>query len=383
MGEGRSTLSRGQWALLVFAAVSASLLFVLVTGIGPDLPGPRLRETLGLADPVRYEPCKLDRGEERTPASPRPARGRWRTEAPLPLPRDELGATALGGDVYLTNGHELGDDGMILSTGIVQRFDPRSGKYDRLPETPIPLDHAVAAAYRDRLFIAGGYSEGVPSDRLFSYSPAERRWDELAPMDVSRASPAGAVTGGRLYVAGGIPKDAETEEPVNSVEAYDFETGSWSEVPAMPTPRHHHAATTLDGRLYVAGGRNPESFSLDAFERFDPRTEAWEELPGIPTGVGGPAAVAHGGEVIVIGGGDDEEADGLQPWVTGAVWAFEPERQGWRRLPDLRVPRHGFSATVLGDRIYAFGGAPCSGYGRTEVTESLSTAVITGPVKRR
>ena len=76
-------------------------------------------------------------------------------------------------------------------------------------------------------------------------------------------------------------------------------------------------------------------------------------------------------EVVVTGGGDDLGTDGVDPWVTGAVWSFEPATQSWRRLANLIQPRHGHAAAVAQGRIYVLGGAPCPSFGETDSVESL------------
>jgi N-acetylneuraminic acid mutarotase len=358
---------RGHWILLGLVGLSIVVIVVkLTTGVGPDLPG----EELGLVgDPARYEPCTLQPGEDRTPALPSPAAGHWREEPPIPVARDELRGVTIDRRILLANGHELSEDGELLSTEIVESFDPARDTYETLRDSPIPLDHAVAVAYEDDLYLAGGYSSVAPTDRLWRYSPQNDRWRELPPMRVARYSPAGAVIGHRLYVVGGGP--GEQQEPYSSMEVYDFKSRRWVAGPDMSTGRHHHSAVALDGQLYVVGGRQPGDFSLDSFERFDPESGEWEELPPLPQGTGGNAAVATENEVVVIGGGDDLGSDGSDPWVTGAVWAFNPKTGRWRRLPDLSLPRHGHAAAVANGRIYALGGAPCPLFGRTSDVESL------------
>jgi hypothetical protein len=46
-------------------------------------------------------------------------------------------------------------------------------------------------------------------------------------------------------------------------------------------------------------------------------------------------------------------------------------RQRWRRLPDLSVARHSMTAAVHDGRVYVLAGAPCAGFGWTDVVESL------------
>jgi N-acetylneuraminic acid mutarotase len=352
------------------------LLFVAVLlGAGPKLPGPHVREWLGLAERGRkFVPCyrpPREPGAIRAPNRPLPGPGAWRQEPTAPVAREELQAAEVDGDIYLANG--LAPN--VTSLRLVEVFDPGRGSYRRAPPSPQPLDHSMLVSHRGALYLVGGWINGNPTNRFWTYSPATRRWRELARMRVRRGGPAGAVVGNRLYVTGGLTVDSLKEyetEPVRSVEAYDFATGRWSDAPPMPTAGHHHAATTLDGRLYVAGGRVKRDFSLDRLERFDPAKGRWERLPPIPFGTGDPEVVSAAGRLVVIGGGDD-----IVRYVTPATWAFDPPSARWSRLPDLPIARHGHAAAVHGGRIYVFGGAPCSGFGLSADARSLPMSAVT------
>jgi hypothetical protein len=54
---------------------------------------------------------------------------------------------------------------------------------------------------------------------------------------------------------------------------YDPRSETWSTGPPMPTPRYALAAAVIDGKLYAAGGRLPDSGGLPAMmlEVFDPK----------------------------------------------------------------------------------------------------------------
>jgi N-acetylneuraminic acid mutarotase len=349
--------------LLAFVAVSVVVAVRMLTGVGPNLPG----EELGLIS-SEVQPCTLEPGQDLTPEDPQPAAGTWREERPLPEPRNEIRGSTVEGSILGVGAIELTTDGTRSSPELVG-FDPAAGTYDSLPDAPIPVDHAVTVAYDGDLYLVGGASNGPPTNTMWRYSPARRQWEELAPMRLARYAAGGAVIGDRLYVVGGSAEEASNA--YGSMEIYDFETGEWVEGPEMPTPRHHVGVAALDGKLYAAGGRDPGDLSLDRVERFDPETGEWEELPPLPQGTGGNAAVATEDELVVVAGGDDLGTGGIKPWVTAAVWAFDPGGEEWRRLPDLNVARHGHAAAVANDRIYVLGGAPCPDFGLTDSVESL------------
>jgi hypothetical protein len=362
--------TRSLLAVGVAGAAVVTCAALKVAGAGPELPGPPVRVALGLADPT-FESCRDGAGRVRSPGGP--TRRRWRVAFRFTDAVDEMRAVELRGRLYVVGGvvptrwRER-----LESSRRLYSLDPATATWRREPDLPQALDHVVAVAHGGELYVVGGYEHGRPSGRLWRYTPTARRWRELASMPTPRGAAAGGVVDGRLYVAGGAgPYDdgatrAGTPQGYAAVEVYDFASGRWLAGPPLPTPRHHAGGAVVDGALHVAGGRMPRDLSLRAFERLDPRTGGWERLPPLPLDAGAVAVVAAGRDVLVVGGSDDEAR-----WVTATTWAFDTLRQRWRRLPDLSVARHSTTAAVHDGRVYVLAGAPCAGFGWTDVVESL------------
>jgi len=348
-------------ALLLFSVVSVCIFSLLALGIGPDR---RLRLMLGITVPISA--CSPDPARVRSPAG---SPGTWAKARALPQPRDEVRAVAANGRIYLGTGVELERvRSGPRSVSHMYEFDPARSRYERLPDAPTRVDHALLVADDDFLYLVGGFVDGVATGAVWRYSLDKRRWSSLPPMPTARGALGGAVIGGSLYAVGGTPPpfSGRPIQPYGKLEILELDSGRWRSGPSMPFPRHHVGAAALDGSLYVVGGRGRSVFSLAHLERFDVRTGAWESLPPLPQASGALAAAAVGGELLAIGGGDDAEG-----WVTGATWAFDPSRNRWRRLPDLTHPRHGHGVAAVGRRVFVFGGSPCFGAGETAEVEQL------------
>jgi hypothetical protein len=359
-------VSAARGVRFVLLAGVALLALALLLGAGPELPGPPVREWLGIAEPEEPDPCDPATSEFRA-FGPAPSSPPWRRERPSPADSPEAGAATVGDSAYLVGGQDAEGTSADL-----WRFDGATGRFERGPDAPETIDHAVVAAHGDDVVVASGYIGGTDAtNRTWSYDTRTKRWRELPSMRVARGAAAGGVVGDRLYVVGGTPVFGDEDDPIASLEIYDFEEDRWLPGPDVPTARHHVAAAVLDGKLYVAGGRRVGDLSLDAFEVFDPATGRWSSLPPLPHGLGAPALSAAGGRLVLTGGGDDTNWREGGGWTTGAVWAYDPGSSRWVRLPDLRTPRHGHASTAIGDRVYVFRGAPCAGYGLTAETESL------------
>jgi N-acetylneuraminic acid mutarotase len=322
-----------------------------------------VRSILGLTDDLACTPEAI---QVRLPDNEVSPAGTWSQVEPYPHARDEVRAVGLGDQIFVGTGLTV-REGDFSSLSEFFRFDPVQGTYEALPDVPQRRDHTALVAHDGAVYAIGGYTDTTPLDDAWRFSPRTGEWTALAPMSTARGSPAAAAIGDKIYVAGGSrDEQGAWTGAMSSVEVYDIPTGTWSAAPNMPTPRHHHGAAALDGRLVVVGGRNDDDLSLDVVEQFDPASGRWTRLPSLPSGAGGVSVVVADGRIVAVGGGDDEER-----WLTPAAWGYDPASGTWTRLADLGVARHGHGAAAVGPDLYVFAGSPCVGYGHTDVVEHL------------
>src|SRR5215475_15882737 len=142
-----------------------------------------------------------------------PARGQstsagWSTLAPMPTARQEISVAVLDGKVFVIGGY----DGSGRSTGTVEVYDPRTDAWKRAAPLPIATNHNAAATVNGRLYAFGGTSLSA-----FVYDAGRETWTEVAAMRyLHGGTPAVAVIGGKIYVAGGTGPDMVGHE----LEAY-------------------------------------------------------------------------------------------------------------------------------------------------------------------
>ena len=277
----------------------------------------------------------------------------WQSDPPLPLPRAEVAGTGWRGSVVLAGGY-LADG---RSSARVDAYDPKLHGWQRLPDLPVEVNHAMAAAGGGRLYVLGGYGVGGAARDAFVLDGA--RWRRLPPMPFARAAGGATVVDKTLYVAGGVGPAGIAR----SLLAYDIPKRRWRTLPG-PTPREHLGVTALRGRLYVVAGRSSgRLFSI--VQRWLPRERRWQRLAPLPEPRGGTAAGTAAGMVISAGA---ESSAG----TSAAVYAYTPATNRWRRLPDLPTPRHGLAVVGVGTTIHVIGGGPQPGLSVSAANESLS-----------
>lgn len=295
------------------------------------------------------------------PAQPVPTGLEWRSLAPAPSPRTEVTAAAAGTKVYVVGGYRA--DGATVAS--VEVFDTATGRWDRGPDLPVAVNHAMATTVGGAVHVFGGYlANGRPSAAAFRLEQAG--WRAVAAMPQGRAAGTAVAQDGAVYVAGGIGPSGLAQEML----VYDAARGRWSTTTGPPTRREHLGGAGFGGRLYTVGGRTSQG-NLAAFEVYDPRTGQWSALPDLPTRRGGLAAAATcSGLVIAVGG----EAQATFPEVE----AFDVRAGTWRALPKLPTPRHGLGVVAIGTTLYTLGGGPHPGLHVADATESIDLAPL-GP----
>ena len=95
-------------------------------------------------------------------------------------------------------------------------------------------------------------------------------WRSVTNVPTGRKFPGVAAVNNKIYVTGGWETDGQ---PMASVQCYDPEANTWSEVADMTSPRNGHALVSLDGRLYAIGGQD-----VDSVEVYDPANNTWTLL---------------------------------------------------------------------------------------------------------
>ena len=132
----------------------------------------------------------------------------WRNAAPLPVPRNQFSTVALGTRIYVIGG-QFHHDSEQLDQPRVDIYDTETGCWSRGPALPKGHSHAEAGTFvhSGRIYMVGGHTtpagggKAVDPDILVLRPGGD--WELLGKLPMPLSSPAAAVIGKRLYVAGG------------------------------------------------------------------------------------------------------------------------------------------------------------------------------------
>ena len=171
----------------------------------------------------------------------------------------------------------------------------------------------------------------------------------IAPLGIPRAGSASLVVENELFIMGGEVDRRGTL--TNTVEAYNLRTNEWRSCAPMSEPRGHFAVGVVGGRVVVAGGKGRAGGHLrclDSAEAYDPATETWTRLPQLPHATRLPAACVLGGCLYLAGGtqGGENQLNHLQMY----------DGTGWTLKAALPAARSAGCMVAYEGRLVIFGG---------------------------
>ena len=264
----------------------------------------------------------------------------WRSLPDAPTARLMMAWTVLDDKIYIAGGMSHGE---TLQT--VQSYDPQTGAWLAQPPLPVPLHHATATTYRGEVVVIGGASDELANASNKVYALRGGTWVELPNLTHARAASAAAVVGDKLVVVGG----QNEKQLVPQTEVFDGQ--SWKDAADLPTPREHLAAVSDGTYVYTVGGR---FLSADknsaAFERFDPQSGQWTKLVDMPTPRGSYGATFVEGRIVAVGGEEPTQ-------VLANAEMYDIAEAQWISLPPMPTARHGEVVATVGDAVYCIGGA--------------------------
>jgi N-acetylneuraminic acid mutarotase len=305
------------------------------------------------------------------PARATPPKQGWTLRAQL-TGGAVFAATVAGPDgrVYVITGST--ESGRLTARN--SAYDPRQDTWNALAPIPTPRSEPGAALGADgKIYVIGGNptlnrNQSSRMNAVEAYDPKTDRWNNCKSLPVPRTAlcaVAASDAGGRqlLFAIGGRNFDLPGNG-LNTVEAYDPRTDSWSTKSNMPLNLHGMTATLgPDGKIYVLGGTNSKLTDINQVQVYDPAADRWNYCINMPYGQECACSTfipGDSGEIFVFGGWGDLNKISLSSAV-----AFNPQTQLWRWLPQLLSPTAGAGAVRVKApdgtySIYVIGGIPNS-----------------------
>ncbi len=197
----------------------------------------------------------------------------------LPAPTHDAAAALLGRSVFLFGG------GQATSVDSVVRVDAGTAHAVSAGRLGEPLSDLGAAVVGGKAYLVGGYTGSKFATAVLRYPGMK----VMARLPTGTRYAGVAALNGRIYVAGGLTTN------VVSDKVYEVAlTGSVRQVGTLPQPTDHAGMVALGGRLYLVGGTQ--------ILRLDPSGSV-STVARLPVSLTDPAVVAVGSRLVIVGGG--------------------------------------------------------------------------------
>ncbi|CAM9002333.1 unnamed protein product [Rhodiola kirilowii] len=213
-------------------------------------------------------------------------------------------------------------------------------------ENHVPYCGCAVGVVEGCLYVVGGFSKDSTLKNVRKFDPVLNVWSEEEPMSAGRAYCKIAVVNNKLFAVGGVSRGQGGLTPIQSAEAFDPRTGTWSEIPGMPFSRaqvfptpFYAVADTLKpiatgitqyrGKLFVPQSLYSWPFFVDVGgEVYDPETNSWLEMP---SGMreGWPAKQAGTKISVVL----ENELYAFEPSSSlenGKIKVYDHEEDAWK-----------------------------------------------------
>lgn len=278
-----------------------------------------------------------------------PISGKWQRLPPMPnvFVEDEAkkGLAAIPHRMWSMLGSS------IKIADVIMKWFIRKDALDQMPFCGCSI-----GAVDGCIYALGGFSKASAMKSVWRYDPVTNSWTEGSPMSVGRAYSKTGVLNNKLYVVGGVTRGRGGLNPLQSAEAYDPHTGTWSQLPNMPFAKAQvlptafladllkpiaTGMTSYRGRLFVPQSLYCWPFFVDVGgEVYDPDINSWLEMPG-GMGDGWPARQA-GTKLSVTVNNDLYALDPSSSLNYAKIKVYDEEGDTWKVVAG-DVPIHDFA----------------------------------------
>ncbi|XP_078365198.1 kelch repeat and BTB domain-containing protein 3-like [Oculina patagonica] len=166
----------------------------------------------------------------------------------------------------------------------VDRFDPVFSEWKAVTLMEYGRTAHCAVVQEDHIYIiAGNDNRGHFHTSVERYNPTSDKWDKIPDITHPRRYAAAATICGKILVVGGF-SDMRFENIEASCELFDPDLNQWSLVPSPNVPCAACGIVSFKGCVYLFGGENAnhEQYKLNSVECYSAKENEWKEVSVMP-----------------------------------------------------------------------------------------------------
>jgi N-acetylneuraminic acid mutarotase len=284
------------------------------------------------------------------------AQGSWTQIGDMSEIRYGHTVNEINGKIYVVGGLNT-ETGVSPRTALV--YNRSSGVWMQFPLYNNKIRWAHTSCVVDgKLYVMGGNDSTRTIPTMDMFDPNTGQWESKDSMSIDRGLAASASIDGKIYVIGGLRKVGGGYDygGVKTMEMYDVITGTWSQLPDMPTKRWGHSAVAYNGKIYVVGGVTfyPHTTVYKTVEVYNPQDSTWTTESGLmPTARYCVTSCLLNNKIYAIGGWYHSSSGPIY----NKVEVYNPDSSTWYIETPMPVARAVLTSIVLDGKIYVYGGS--------------------------
>uniref|UniRef100_A0A8C5G972 BACK domain-containing protein n=1 Tax=Gouania willdenowi TaxID=441366 RepID=A0A8C5G972_GOUWI len=235
-----------------------------------------------------------------------------------------------------------------LYSKTIEAFDYRTNSWITVhthPSLKNTMTHLFfySTVFLGRCFyiVGGGLSWTDPCNRVWRFNLVTHTWQEMSPMQESRALMSVTVLKGCIYAMGGCRDDDVISH--RTAERYQPNINQWTFIASMNEGRSYASCTTLNNKIYICGGMNNRV--LNTAEYYNPDTNQWTLITPMGTPRYGLGVVAYMGHIFAVGGSNDSRD-------LRSAEAYDPVTNTWYDVPEMVHTHSYFDIAVMNKKIF-------------------------------
>lgn len=265
-------------------------------------------------------------------------------DSTMPVSLREPGVCAVGNCVYIIGG----TTGGVLNT--IYKYDTSLKTYTVVGYLNSSVYGPAVVADGTDIYIFGGRSGSSGRSYAYKFDTTTNTLTTLANMPYNSGQHQATLIGRDIYMFGGMSGNV-----IASACKYNIDSGTYTVIASLPAARNGVAVTSLNNKVYLAGGYG--SGGSDLLE-YDPTTDTYTALPTLPitSYCGGMLTFAN--KILIVGGTNND-------YPYEKIYVYDPVTQVYDVVSESGG-RGRMDCALVEDSIYIPGGVTTSsGYSNT------------------
>jgi N-acetylneuraminic acid mutarotase len=260
------------------------------------------------------------------------------------------------------------------TSNVIESFTPDSFLSFQTSKMYSPRCYHSSISYNGMIFSFGGMAtdrKDVSTIEVFDPVSGQSRIIDSLPYIRYGASL--SIVNNKILMAGGVVVRGLDTAVTGAIDIYDIaKAGSGNDALShygeLLKPRTNHSAVVHDGRLFVIGGVDTSTFNtLSDVEMFDLHTGTQTVVPAMNQNRAHFSAVIVEDRVFAFGG-----VSNLETYLSSVEVMDLGNNDGWKFVNQMNHPKYGMATVVHNGKVYMLGGNVIGANGKIELDSTVN-----------